>query len=97
MFITPSPYLVCAGAAYLYTLRGVLGMFRTDMSSTPCRRTRLRQCSKHGHQGPEHADYGLGDDVTQVPQTEEEWKRLLFGSSFSPISRLNSFAARMAN
>lgn len=26
---------------------------------------------------PEHADYGLGDDVTKVPQTDEEWKRLL--------------------
>lgn len=26
---------------------------------------------------PEHADYGLGEDVTKVPQTEEEWKRLL--------------------
>lgn len=26
---------------------------------------------------PEHADYGLGDDVTKVPQTEEGWKRLL--------------------
>lgn len=26
---------------------------------------------------PEHADYGLGEDVTKVPATEEEWARLL--------------------
>lgn len=26
---------------------------------------------------PEHADYGLGDDVIKVPQTEEEWARFL--------------------
>jgi len=26
---------------------------------------------------PEHADYGLGDDVAKVPQTDEEWTRLL--------------------
>lgn len=26
---------------------------------------------------PEHAEYGLGDDVTKVPATDEEWNRLL--------------------
>ena len=26
---------------------------------------------------PEYADYGLGEDVTKVPQTEAEWTRLL--------------------
>ena len=26
---------------------------------------------------PEHANYGLGDDITKVPTTEEEWTRLL--------------------
>ena len=26
---------------------------------------------------PEHVAYGLGEDVTKVPQTEEEWTRLL--------------------
>src|ERR1017187_753609 len=26
---------------------------------------------------PEYADYGLGEDVTKVPQTDEEWTRLL--------------------
>lgn len=26
---------------------------------------------------PEHADYGLGDDVVKVPQTDAEWTRLL--------------------
>ena len=38
---------------------------------------------------PEFADYGLGDDVTKVPQTQEEWDRLtvynLLDSKFTAL------------
>src|ERR1017187_7762812 len=43
---------------------------------------------------PEHADYGLGDDVTKVPQTDEEWTRLLAYEYLEKLTPEEQKAAR---
>lgn len=49
---------------------------------------------------PEHAEYGLGDDVVKVPQTESEWVRLmdynLLDSKFTKLLALE-YLSRMTH